>query len=307
MDMRLAVVSGPPLQAEKLSALPEEPGVQAVLAAESSHGGAGRKVYHRARPAWEPGRRPSCNHSRALRHSGGTHPDLLEERPVPRVAAVVLAGTLAALAPTAGAQDSLASRAGRRPLLPVAEEIALARSAAPPGVSARARVLALTDTGYVVVDSGAGEPATRVTCVVSRSWPRSVEPHCYDAEGAATVLPIQLRRDVLRHRGRPEAEIDAEIARGLASGRFRLPARPALTYMMSAAQVLYDDAGRRVGAWRPHLMLYYPYLQGAALGLGPTPDMRVGVVSQPGTPLANLTVVVPGFVEPAPPARAASP
>lgn len=53
--------------------------------------------------------------------------------------------------------------------------------------------LALTDSGFVVADSG----ASGVTCVVNRSWPQSLEPHCYDEEGAASVLPMELRRTEL--------------------------------------------------------------------------------------------------------------
>jgi hypothetical protein len=198
------------------------------------------------------------------------------------------------------AAAAAASRAGRRPLLPRVEEIALARSAAPASVSASARVLVLTDSGYVTADSG----SSGVTCLVDRSWPLSIEPHCYDAEGAATILPMQLRRTELYHRGTVAADVEREIAEGLASGRFRLPRRPALTFMMSAAQVLYDDAGRKVGAWRPHLMLYYPYLTSAELGLSATPDMRVGTVNEGGTPASNLMIIMPAFVPLAPaPAR----
>jgi hypothetical protein len=198
----------------------------------------------------------------------------------------------------AGAQDSVAQRAGRRPLLPAGEEITLARSAAPESVSAGARVLILSDTGYVVGDPG--RPGSTVTCVVDRSWRESVEPHCFDSEGAATVMPITLRRTVLRHRGWAEPDIDRDIALGLSTGRYRVPTRPALTYMMSPRQVLYNDEGRRVGAWRPHLMLYYPYLTDAALGLGSTPDMRVGMVSDAGAPLSTLILIAPEFVNPSP-------
>jgi hypothetical protein len=178
-------------------------------------------------------------------------------------------------------------------------EIALARSAAPPGVSAAARVLVLTDTGYIVADSG----RTGVVCLVDRSWRHSLEPHCYDAEGAATILPIAVFRGVERHRGRAEAEIQREVIAGLASGRFRLPRRPSLTYMLSSAQVLYNDEGKRVGAWLPHVMLYYPGLTNAELGLGTAPDLRVGVVSDEGTPLATLMIVVPQSIEPLPVVR----
>ena len=192
----------------------------------------------------------------------------------------------------AGAQSARSGRAGRRALLPRATEIALARSAAPEAVSAGARVYVLTDGGFVVADSG----TSGVACVVNRSWPESLEPHCYDAEGAATILPMELRRTELRHRGASEAAVEREIADGLASGRFRLPRRPALSYMMSAGQLLYDDDGRRVGAWRPHLMLFIPYVTNAELGLGASPDVRAGMVNDEGKPEANLMILVRDFV-----------
>lgn len=208
---------------------------------------------------------------------------------------IILAGlALLAGAPAIAQTTTTApNRSGRRVLLDRDLEIALARSAAPPGVSARARVLVFTDSGFVVADSG----SNGVTCVVNRSWPQALEPHCYDAEGAASVMPQELLRAELGHRGVPAEEVERQIAAGLASGRFRMPRRPALTYMMSAAQVLYDDDGRRVGAWRPHLMLYYPYLTNADLGLPSTPDMRIGSVFQQGTPGASLVIVMPAFVQ----------
>ena len=210
-----------------------------------------------------------------------------------RVAQIILVTSSAA---SAAAAQSTATRAGPRPLLPPAQEILLARSAAPASISAGARVLVLTDTGFVVADSG----KSAVTCVVNRSWPQSVEPHCYDAEAAVSVLPIELFRTVQRHRGRSEAEIERDIADRLASGTYRVPVRPAMTYMMSSAQVLYDDGGKHVGKWRPHLMIYYPYLTGAAFGLSAAPDMRVGMVSEQGTPTSCLILIMQGFVDPAP-------
>ena len=143
-----------------------------------------------------------------------------------------------------GRPQAHAERAGPRAVLPAAEEVALARSAAPRSISANARVLALADTGYAVI----ADASSSVTCVVNRSWNRSVEPHCYDPEGAATVMQIELRRNYLRHIGKPEDQTSQELALGLVSGKYRLPSRPALTYMMSARQVLYDNTGSRSGA-----------------------------------------------------------
>jgi hypothetical protein len=194
-----------------------------------------------------------------------------------------------------GAQ-STASRSGRRPALPALQEIALARSAAPSSISAGARVLALTDTGYATIAEG----STSVTCVVNRSWDRSVEPHCYDPEGAATVMRIELRRNYLRHLGRPEDEISKELAQGIMSGAYRLPARPALTYMMSSQQVLYDDNGRYVGKWRPHLMIYYPNLSNQAMALPGKPEMRVGMIAGSGGVQSSLIIIMGAFADASP-------
>ncbi|MEE2899199.1 MAG: hypothetical protein VX815_12120 [Gemmatimonadota bacterium] len=39
------------------------------------------------------------------------------------------------------------------------------------------------------------------------------------------------------------------IAEGLRRGEFRLPSRPVMSYMMSAAQELISDEGEAAGAW----------------------------------------------------------
>jgi hypothetical protein len=198
---------------------------------------------------------------------------------------------------TATGQSATAQRAGERIVLPRAQEIALARSAAPADVSGASTVLVFEKgRGYVVAEEG----TNGVTCYVSRSQPQSLEPHCFDPEGSRTILQIDLREAELRERGMAEGEIDREIAGAIASGELELPERPAMSYMLSSAQVLYNDDGERVGAWKPHLMIYWPYLEPADLGLGETPSPTAGMVVDPGTPRANLLVVVPQFVDPAP-------
>jgi hypothetical protein len=203
--------------------------------------------------------------------------------------AVVLA-VLAAVAGTTGAQSDTVSIAGRRPLLPRAREIALARSAAPPEISAQATVLVLTDTGYAIAERGTND----ATCFVNRSQPESLEPHCFDREASATVMQVELRRGALRQQGRSAEEIERDIAEGIKSGRLALPRRPAMTYMMSSSQVLYSEKRARVGAWKPHIMLFIPYLQPADLGFGSKTPSDMAVVDA-GTPLANLMIVLPQF------------
>ena len=192
----------------------------------------------------------------------------------------------------AAAAQAQQSRSGKRATMPRADEVLLARSAAPASVSDKARVLVFADTGFVVATPG----TNGVTCLVNRSWPASLEPHCFDSEGAETILPIEIARTMLYHRGRSESEADREIADGLVSGRFRLPRRPAMSYMMSEGQVLVDDDGKMVGRWRPHIMIYYPYLKTSDVGFGSTPDMKVGMVSESGKATSNLMIAMPQFV-----------
>jgi hypothetical protein len=192
----------------------------------------------------------------------------------------------------AAAQSVEAGRAGPRAVLDAPREVALARSAAPAAVSDSARVLVWNGSDFDV----AAEGTNGATCYVARSWPEALEPHCFDAEGARTILPIHLLQMKLWHRRVPPAEVNAAIADGLRTGALRLPSRPVLSYMMSAGQKLISDDGRPVGSWQPHLMIYYPYLTERDLGLGAVPSLDAAMVVDPGTPLSNITIVVRQFV-----------
>jgi hypothetical protein len=211
---------------------------------------------------------------------------------VGRVGTVAMAVVLG-LSGLVNAQESAAARPGKRAPLERSWEITLARSAAPPEVTARATILVLEDTGYVSAVAG----SSGVTCLVSRSQPQSIEPQCFDAEGSRTILQMELRRAALGQQGKSRDEIDRDIASGLLDGRFRLPERPAVSYMMSAAQNLFNDEGRHVGRWQPHLMIYFPYLTAEAIG-HTGPDVRTAVVVDAGKPTANLMVIVREFIEP---------
>ncbi len=202
---------------------------------------------------------------------------------------LILMATVAA--GQAAAQSVAAGRTGPRPLLPREREVALARSAAPAEVSRDATVMVFTERGFEVAARG----TNGVTCVVNRSHPASLEPHCFDAEASATVMPMELRRTELLRDGKSNEEIDREIATGLLSGTYRLPRRPAMSYMMSSEQVLYDDDGKRVGSWQPHLMIFYPHLTSADLGLGGTPSTRAAMVVDEGKAVSNIMIVVKDF------------
>ena len=177
------------------------------------------------------------------------------------------------------------------------EEIGLAKSAAPPAVAKDARVYVLDHGHYVVAEPG----GTGEACVLIRIPAAAIEPECGDAEADATVLAVERFRVEQRLAGRSPAEIDRAVTDAMTSGRLRAPKRPAMVYMMSSAQVLYNDT-TRIGKWRPHVMVYYPFLRESDLGLPADGDSAVKILGilKPGTPLSALIVVTPTFVEPAP-------
>ena len=200
------------------------------------------------------------------------------------------------------AQSKGAGQSGPRKLLPRAEEIALARSAAPAAVSKNATVWVLTDSG--LRRGGAGDQRRRLLR----------QPKLDRERRAALLRRRRARRRSCRWRcGRSSSgtaacrgeDVEREIAAGLSSGRFRTPRRPVLSWMLSGAQQLISDDGKPVGKWRPHLMIYYPYLTAAELGLGAVPDLKGAVLVDGGTPTSNLMIVTSDFVQPERPASAA--
>ncbi len=212
-----------------------------------------------------------------------------------RSLALVFALTICTTA--APAQRAGSGEPGRRALLPRDREIALARSAAPPAFSDSATIYVLGEKEYEVAVRGTNGNA----CFVGRDRPAAIAPHCYDSEGAASVMQVEMRRDALLHQEHSVAETDREIADGLKSGRFRLPRRPAMSYMMSADQLLLNDDGSSNGHWHPHVMIYIPYITSAELGLGKAgSDGKTAVVQWSGEAFANVIVVLPDFLQPAP-------
>ena len=191
------------------------------------------------------------------------------------------------------AQESMdARRAGKRELLPRSQEIALARSAAPANIGDSATVYVFTESGFVVAERGTNGAA----CYVSRSWPTSIEPHCFDAEGAASMMRIHMREVELLHRGLTPDAAQREMAPDILSGKLRLPTKPAMSWMFSAEQKLIGDTGEPAGRWRPHIMIYYPYLAPMPGGDGGAPTFLGGMVSGAGTSQSSIIIPVSDFV-----------
>lgn len=180
-----------------------------------------------------------------------------------------------------------------------ADEIRFARSAAPADVSNGATVWVLENGHYVVAVKG----TSGMACTVFRDRPNSFVPICGDSAADATVLAIGRFQTEERLAGKTLDEIKPEVQRGLASGRFRVPQSPALTYMTSSAQVLTDTNGEHPTRFLPHLMVFYPNMHAKGLGIVESNSMDIPLLDEDGTPMSRLVIVVRDWTQPAIPTQ----
>jgi hypothetical protein len=159
-----------------------------------------------------------------------------------------------------------------------ADEIAMARSAAPASISSDAEVLVLGDRGYETAAKG----KNGFVCLVMRSWSASFgnaefwnakirSPICYNPAGVNTVLPVDLEKTQWVLAGLSETEMRARSSSSLVA--HKAPAPGSMAYMMSKQQHLSDADGH----WHPHLMVYQPHTESAAWG-----------ANLPGSPVLGL-------------------
>ena len=188
-----------------------------------------------------------------------------------RALGVFVAAWAASSAPAAcAAPDSSPLKAPlEQYMMPADAEVALARSAAPPALSADATILVLTTHGYDVAAKG----TNGFTCVVERGWmspfdqvdfgnPRIRAPVCYNAQAVRTVLPYCIERTRLVLAGMTIAQMHAKIEKDVADKVLVPPEAGAMSYMMSKDQYLGDGPTH----WHPHLMFHVARTDAAAWG-----------------------------------------
>ena len=141
-----------------------------------------------------------------------------------------------------------------------ADEIALARSAAPKMISDDATVLVLGEKGYeTAVQGGNG-----FTCFVGRSWandfdatdfwdPRDLTPNCWNLAAANSQLREYLERTQWVLAGVSKDMMAARTKAAWASHKYTLPARGTVAYMMSKSQCIHAPAPC---SWYPHVMFF---------------------------------------------------
>jgi hypothetical protein len=211
---------------------------------------------------------------------------------IARTSAKLLAALAAASALTAPA--IAASYPDRAPIAQYmiaspAEEIALARSAAPASISSNAEILVLGPNGYATAVKG----TNGFVCLVERGWdsefvnpsfwnPNVRGPDCLNPAAARGVLPHILERtkwalaglSIDQMRERTKAEVVAKT--------YLLPEPGAMAFMMSRKQDLTDQGMHH---WRPHLMFF---VAGAGDG-----DMGANL---PGSPILHPFAIAPDLI-----------
>jgi hypothetical protein len=162
---------------------------------------------------------------------------------------------------TAGAYPSMAPMAQYLAAGP-ADEITLARSAAPQPVSADAEVLVLGSKGYQSAVNG----KNGFVCLVMRAWannfdsadfwnPKVRSPVCFNAAAARSILPPYLKRTAWAVSGASRQEMLERTRTALAAHEIPAPDTGSMAYMLSKDGYLGDEVK---GHWHPHLMFYLP-------------------------------------------------
>ena len=168
-------------------------------------------------------------------------------------------------------------------------EIALARSAAPPSISAEAEILAFGPKGYETAVKG----TNHFVCIVERGWsnnydkpdfwnPRVRQPHCFNQAAARSALPAYLKRTEWVLAGLSRSEMLDRTKAAVAAHEFGPPEQGSMVYMMSRDTYLADG----VGHWYPHLMFLLPRTSGQEWGA----DLKDSPVFSDSTFLEPLTI-----------------
>ena len=175
-----------------------------------------------------------------------------------------------------------------------AEEIALARTAAPPSISSNAEVLVLGASGYQTAAKG----TNGFVCMVERSWdagfddpqfwnPKIRGPNCFNAVAARTELPQYLKRTEWVLSGANRQELIERTRAAFANHTFKNPEPGALSYMLSKGGYLSDDTA---GPWLPHMMFYVPRGQAALWGS----DAKGSPISgHDGSDIESTVLIIP--------------
>ena len=185
-------------------------------------------------------------------------------------------------------------------LMPQANEIALAKSAAPANISGRATIIVLTRSGYEVAQTG----DNGAVCMVMRGFsaptytpapfrnlvydPTVRAPICFTPQAVREVLPYYELRTKLAMQSKNPDEIAEGVQTSYAKGELPKRTGVSFAYMWSADQNLASG----IGHWHPHVMVFVPYYENSALGGNTFGAPLPQVSDDAGTPFTVVVIPV---------------
>jgi hypothetical protein len=169
------------------------------------------------------------------------------------------------------------------------EEIAFARTAAPPSISDHAKVLVLGEKGYQTAVNG----DNGFVCFVERSWtagfddpvfwdPKIKAPNCFNPPAVRSVLPQYLKRTEWALAGVTRQQMIERTRAAFAAHEFEMPEPGSFSFMLSKQGNLGDPANG--GPWLPHVMFFIPHGQAKTWGVGFEGSPVLGEESSPIEP-----------------------
>lgn len=175
------------------------------------------------------------------------------------------------------------------------DEIALARTAAPPSISADAAILVLGPRGYATAVKG----KNGFVCLVERSWdaeffnpifwnPIVRGPDCLNPAAVRSVLPHWLKRTKWALAGLSIPQMIERTKTELATKRYLLPEPGAMSFMMSKGQLLSDKGIH----WHPHLMIFVANTSDASFGANYPGSPVIHPFSSDPEPVATFLIPV---------------
>jgi len=235
-----------------------------------------------------------------------------------RKALGILASTVLAAMSGSTPADSQALKTAYPKMAPVEQyrianredEIALARSAAPPSISRDAEVLVLGSHGYETAVKG----RNGFVCFVQRSWtagfddpefwnPKIRGPNCFNPPAARTELLLNLKRTEWVLAGATREQMIERTRAAVLHHDFKTPEAGAFSFMLSKNGYLSDKGA---GPWLPHVMFFLPHGQADDWGANKEGSPIIG---QDATAIESTVLFIPvrswsdGSPAPAPPAK----
>ena len=179
-----------------------------------------------------------------------------------------------------------------------AAEIALARTAAPPSISANAEVLVLTAHGY----ESAAKGTNGFVCIVGRGWtsapdpdfwnPKVRVPLCVNPAAAHSYLVHLLKETQWGLAGQTPTQMTQSITNALAKRELPPMLPGAMCYMMGKQ----GYGGDVLPHWPAHLMFFYTDTDPATWGAN-QPSSPILAVADPTEHLTQFVIPVQHYAD----------